>query len=145
MAEVLIDLTARDVTDIKELLSEVFDWPPAAAERVDVRLPRVIIHPDAEIIVSRDANDRIVGTLLTNVMEGAVITRGEVHNLAVAEDFRGQGRSGAMLDLALDRFRQRGVERVLLTSRPEREAAHHLYASRGFKARATTPYRLDLT
>jgi [ribosomal protein S18]-alanine N-acetyltransferase len=57
---------------------------------------------------------------------------GELANLAVAPDLRGQGIAGALLDAMLSDASRRGITQVYLEVRESNTAARHLYAARGF-------------
>lgn len=57
---------------------------------------------------------------------------GEIANVAVAAEARGQGIGGQLLDAALDEARRAGSERVHLEVRESNAPAQALYASRHF-------------
>jgi len=54
-------------------------------------------------------------------------------NVAVAEQYRGRGIGGALVEACLERARQSGGERVLLQVWQENRVAHSLYEKRGFE------------
>lgn len=68
---------------------------------------------------------------------------GEILNVAVANDFRGRGLAGQMLDAALIELTARGVRTAFLEVRESNEAALGLYRSRNFSeiARRREYYR----
>lgn len=82
--------------------------------------------------------------MLVNVDFGAGKLRGRIDDVATHTDSLRQGHAGAVLDLAIEWFRSRGVARVNLTSNDGRQAAHRLYESRGFVIKDTNQFQLDL-
>jgi ribosomal-protein-alanine N-acetyltransferase len=79
--------------------------------------------------VARDgASDRLTGY----VIGWYVMDEGELANLAVAPDARGQGIGQALLDAMLSDAATRGIARVFLEVRESNAAARRLYASRNF-------------
>lgn len=61
-----------------------------------------------------------------------VADEGEIANLAVSPEGRGQGIGAALLDSALAEAERRGVLAVYLEVRDSNQIARRLYASRGF-------------
>jgi len=57
---------------------------------------------------------------------------GEFRMLSVAPAARGMGVGTALLDLVLARFREEGVDAVVLSSLAEMSAAHRVYERAGF-------------
>jgi ribosomal-protein-alanine N-acetyltransferase len=57
-----------------------------------------------------------------------------VAELAVAPDYRREGRARRLLAAAFDHLRERGCTRIRLSVHPENDAARRLYESMGFEA-----------
>jgi ribosomal protein S18 acetylase RimI-like enzyme len=83
-------------------------------------------------------------------------TEGEFRMLAVDPAVRGRGVGQSLVRLAVDRARQHGARRVLLSSLPQMTGAHRLYERIGFRRdprrdRAPVPgvgllaYQLDIS
>jgi ribosomal-protein-alanine N-acetyltransferase len=72
--------------------------------------------------------------------------QGEIANLAVEPDARGQGIGSALLDAALDEAKRHGTEEVFLEVRSSNLPARQLYESRGFAevGRRRRYYRLPV-
>ena len=73
------------------------------------------------------------GSVLGYVVAWFVADQGEIANIAVAPDQRGQGVGRALLDAALGEAATRGIAAVFLEVRDSNQRARELYASRGFE------------
>lgn len=73
------------------------------------------------------------GEVLGYVVAWFVADQGEIANIAVAPDQRGQGVGRALLDAALGEAATRGIAAVFLEVRDSNQRARELYASRGFE------------
>jgi ribosomal protein S18 acetylase RimI-like enzyme len=140
--EILSELSTEDLGRLSEILSGAFD--SIKPEEVTEFLPQAIQADNADVLVSRNASSQIASVMIVNAVYGAGKIRGRIDDVATHEDSRRQGHAGAVLDYALQWFRDRGVSRVSLTSSNKRQAAHELYKSRGFTVRDTNSFKLDL-
>ncbi len=96
--------------------------------------------PGTHLLVARDDDGGIVGTLTLLLYRVPAGMRGWIHDVVVDESARGRGLGEALTVDALRRARDEGVERVSLTSRPHRQAAHRLYERLGFAPHETNVY-----
>jgi ribosomal protein S18 acetylase RimI-like enzyme len=101
-------------------------------------------HDSVTQFVARGEDGSILGvsTLITFPIPTAV--RAWVEDVIVDEASNNQGIGRLLVDAMVDRARQHGAKTLDLTSRPSREAAHHLYLKAGFDVRDTNVYRLTL-
>ena len=58
---------------------------------------------------------------------------GFIHDLLVADDARGQGVAGRLLDAAFEWLRERGMPRVVLWTAEQNAAAQRTFAKAGFR------------
>lgn len=87
-------------------------------------------------LIRRNDADLLVGEL-DGVIAGyavfwAVTDQGELGNIAVAPEFRGQGIAKRLLDAVLLVAQQRIVREVFLEVRASNDTARELYRKRGF-------------
>ena len=103
-------------------------------------------YPDYTLYVAeRGAN--IVGTFALLVMHnlghlGA--PSAIVEDVAVTPTVQGQGIGKAMMQFALDRSREKGCYKLMLSSNARREHAHAFYESLGFERHGFS-FRVNLT
>lgn len=140
--EVLSGLTDRDFNRLTEILPAAFG-SVAVSDMVEF-VPQVVAAPSADLLVSRNEDNAIASVMVVNIDFGVGKRRGRIDDVATHENSRQQGHGGALLDFALDWFRDRGVTRVALTSNDSRQPAHKLYLSRGFTIHDTNQFQLDL-
>lgn len=69
---------------------------------------------------------------------------GTIEDVVVDENYRGMGLGRLLMDRAIEKARELGMEHIDLTSAPHRVPANNLYKSLGFELRNTNPYRLKL-
>jgi len=61
-----------------------------------------------------------------------VVDQSELGNVAVARDARGHGLGGALVDVVVERVKERGATECFLEVRESNAAAQSLYRQRGF-------------
>jgi ribosomal protein S18 acetylase RimI-like enzyme len=111
--------------------------PPPGAEVL-----QEIIESDAtSLLVARDIDGRIVGSLTLVLFRIPTGLRAWIEDVVVDDAARGQGVGEALNRFAIDVAAERGARSVDLTSRPSREAANRLYRRLGFEPRETNVYR----
>lgn len=81
--------------------------------------------------------NKVVGHLCAAIGQGGRV--GWILNAAVLAHYRRQGIGRRLMEQGLAQLRAAGVERVLVTSEPENEAALRLYEKLGFRVVSTEP------
>jgi ribosomal protein S18 acetylase RimI-like enzyme len=130
----LVDAFARLVPQLSS------STPPPDAETVAA----IVGHPANTVLVARDGDGRIVGTLTLVVFPIPTGVRAWIEDVVVDEAARGRGVGEALNREALRLAAAAGARTVDLTSRPSREAANRLYRRLGFAPRETNVYRYQL-
>jgi ribosomal protein S18 acetylase RimI-like enzyme len=108
-------------------------------------LREVIDSPATHLLVARDEDDNIVGSLTLALFRIPTGLRAWVEDVVVDEAARGQGVGETLTMEALRLAHGAGARTVDLTVRPEREAAERLYRRLGFKRRTTGVYRREFS
>ncbi|HXW36128.1 MAG TPA: GNAT family N-acetyltransferase [Acidimicrobiales bacterium] len=106
-------------------------------------LSEIIASPASVLLVARDRDERVVGTLTLGLYRAPTGLRAWIEDVVVDSDARGLGVGAALVRQALVRAQSLGARTVDLTSRPSREEANRLYQKLGFSLRATNVYRYD--
>jgi ribosomal protein S18 acetylase RimI-like enzyme len=116
-------------------------YPPPTREQL-----LVIIQSDAtELFIAQDDDSsQIIGALALAVFTTPSGTHAWIEDVVVDADWRGQGIGHSLTLAAIQRAHERGAKAVDLTSRPQREAANHLYIKMGFQPRHTNLLRYPL-
>lgn len=112
-----------DVEEVAALEAATFSTPWRASTFL-----RLLGRPGAELRVLEED-----GQLLAYAVLWCILDEGELANIAVIPEARGRGLGGELLDHLLELARRRGVRRLFLEVRESNDAAHRLYASRGFQ------------
>ncbi len=109
---------------------------PGAAE-----LTEMVRSPATILLVARDGERGIVGSMTLVVFRIPTGVRAWVEDVVVDDTARGRGVAEMLCRDALNRACAAGARTVDLTSRPTREAANRLYLRLGFVPRDTNVYR----
>lgn len=112
--------------------------PPTRAE-----LEEIVSSPAATILLARDPDGQIIGSLTLVVFRTPTGARAWIEDVVVDESARGQGAGEALVAEAIRLAAEEGVRTVDLTSRQSRGAANALYEKIGFRIRETNVYRYD--
>jgi len=130
----------KTLKEMRELLAQLSPTLSLSHER----LAQTIENSQSAVFVAKDKG-KIVGTatmLFCHSLSGGL--HGFVEDVVVDEKVRGKGIGKALMEKLIALAKKRGVHHINLTSRPEREAANHLYQALGFKKRKTNMYRLKI-
>jgi ribosomal-protein-alanine N-acetyltransferase len=73
------------------------------------------------------------GTVVGYTACWTVIDQSELGNVAVAEEARGRGVGGALVDTVVERVKERGAREVFLEVRESNLTAQAIYRERGFQ------------
>ena len=106
-------------------------------------LETIVSSPATTILVARDDNDAIIGSLTLVLFRTPTGARAWIEDVVVDQAARGQGVGEALVSEAIRLAGESGVRTVDLTSRQSREAANALYEKVGFRARETNVYRYE--
>ncbi len=128
--------------EIVEALSALIPQLSSSAPPLtDTDLSDIATSPGTVLLVARDDDGLIVGSLTLVVFRAPTGPRAWIEDVVVDASTRGQGIGAALVGEALDRATSAGARTVDLTSRPSRQAANRLYVRLGFAQRETNVYR----
>jgi ribosomal protein S18 acetylase RimI-like enzyme len=141
-----LDVTVEEATTVTDdLRAAVRRLVPqlsrSAAVPGDRELAEIVDSPASILLVARDADGTIVGSLTLVVFRIPTGVRAWIEDVVVDEEARGRGVGEALSREALSRAAAAGARTVDLTSRPSRQAANRLYRRLGFVERETNVYR----
>ena len=133
-------MTAADVPAVAALERNTFSTPWREETFARLLEPRA----GAEVWVAEGVSDdrgteaeRLLAASPSPVLGYAVLwvagDQGELANLAILPEARGQGIGGRLLDHVVERCRARGVVALYLEVRYSNEVARTLYEGRGFR------------
>ena len=136
-------LAAGDYSLIKPLLVELHlgeqihyeDHPQLPREEIERHLASVPSAFTGEnvIFAVRDEVGKVIGFCWIVLFDPGTGLEGEVAELYVAEGHRGRGIGEMLVRRATRLFAERGVTLAYVWTRPDNEAAVHLYSSAGFE------------
>ena len=134
VAEVSDDL----VEAIGRLVGQLSATAPAPSR---AELEEIVAAPHTTLLVARDDEGTVVGTLTVAFFRTPVRLRAWIEDVVVEEGARGQGIGEALTREGLRRAEEAGARAIDLTSRPGRSSANRLYERLGFEQRQTNVYR----
>jgi ribosomal protein S18 acetylase RimI-like enzyme len=112
------------------------------SERVTGRaeLEAIVADERTALLVARDSEDRIVGTLTLATYRTPTGLAGWIEDVVVDYAARGQGAGEVLTREAMRIGAEWKLDAIHLTSRPARAAANRLYQRLGFEQRETNVY-----
>ena len=139
-------VSVEEATEVTpELLEALAHLVPqlsqSAAPIGEAELTELVGSSTTRLLIARDTDHRIVGTLTLVLFRIPTGVRGWIEDVIVDEAARGQGVGEALTAEAVRLADAAGARTLDLTSRPSREAAHRLYSKLGFEVRETSVYR----
>lgn len=137
--------TAREADqELVDAFGRMLPQLSSTARPLDLEaLDRILTCEANRVLVARAAGV-VVGTLTLVMFPVPSGLRARIEDVVVDGAARGRGVAGQLIREALGLAREAGARTVDLTSRPDREAANRVYERLGFRARASTVYRVAL-
>jgi ribosomal protein S18 acetylase RimI-like enzyme len=141
MVEEVREATAEVAIALDRLLPQL---APSATPANMEALTRIVESAATRLLIARDQNGEIVGTLTLAVFRTPTGMRAWIEDVVVDSAERGRGFGQDLISSALAFAVEEGATTVDLTSRPSREAANRMYNRIGFAKRETNVYRYRL-
>lgn len=138
----MVDEVREATPEVVAALNRLLPQLSASASPADLETVTRIVESEAtRLLIARDQDRQIVGTLTLVVFRIPTGTRAWIEDVVVDSDARGQGVGESLTRAALRIAAGEGATTVDLTSRPSREAANRMYRRIGFAQRETNVYR----
>ncbi|MFD9358755.1 GNAT family N-acetyltransferase [Streptomyces sp. NPDC060031] len=138
--------TREDLPAVLALLADEGQEPAALGEARERAFADIEADPRNELLVLTDG-DEVLGCLQLTYIPGlgqGGRERALVEAVRIRADRRGGGLGAKLMELAVERARERGCGLVQLTSNKRRADAHRFYERLGF-ARSHEGFKLALT
>jgi ribosomal protein S18 acetylase RimI-like enzyme len=144
VAAVTVDAATEVTPELVEALTRLVPQLSRSAPPVDAAaLTEIVGSPATTLLVARDGDGRIVGSLTLVIFRIPTGMRAWIEDVVVDDDARRLKAGSALNREAIRRAQEAGARSVDLTSRPDRVAANALYQKLGFKPRETNVYRYE--
>ena len=114
--------------------------PPPTREE----LAAPIQEPSSTPLLARAGGGEVIGALTLAVYRVPTGVRSIIEDVIVDMSARRQGVGEALMQAAIRIAREKGAQKIALSSNPMRAAANNLYVKLGFKKRETNAYLLML-
>ncbi|MFC4241930.1 GNAT family N-acetyltransferase [Gryllotalpicola reticulitermitis] len=145
----MADITIDEIIEFSDELADTIErlLPGLSATAVYSRdIVEAIVASDATHLYGARLDGRIVAVASLVVYPIPTGIRAHIDDVVVDESARGHGLSRLLLNHLITEANERfHVRTIDLTSRPDREAANHLYRTSGFVQRNTNVYRWQPT
>lgn len=137
------ELTSADSKMLDDMNGLLMQLSGDIAYLSDEKLNSVIEAEHIHLLVAKD-NNKIIGAL--TLIENKLLSshKAWIEDVVVDTNRRGEGIARKLIEFAIVRAENLGVEKIDLTSRPDRVAANELYKKMGFELRNTNVYRYNL-
>lgn len=123
---------------LQALLAQLTSSPVALTEE---RLRAVIDNPASHLYLLEEG-DAVVGMLTLGCYHSPTGSKAWIEDVVVDHSRRGLGYGRQLVAHAIEEAKRLGVEQLMLTSNPAREAANRLYRAMGFDRKETNCYRM---
>lgn len=133
--------SAELLEEIRSLLRELSSTPHLLSEDY---LRHIITADNSRLFVLRDEENRLQGMATVCLCASPTGVKAWVEDVVVSKACRGRGYGRRLVQQCIDEARRSDAKKVMLTSRPSREAANRLYRSMGFQPRETNVYSLEV-
>ncbi len=126
-----------DLQKILELYRGLTDDPEdkISLKEAEQKFDKLTTYPDYHLYLA-ELNEEVVGTFALLIMDN-LAHRGEpsaiVEDVVIRKDLQGMGIGKAMMNFAMEKSREKGCYKMVLSSHLRRENAHKFYESLGFK------------
>ncbi len=144
MSEVSVEVATEVTDELVSMFATLVPQLSSSSSPPDAgQLAEIIDAPSTSVLLARDGEGRLLGTLTLAVFRIPTAARAWIEDVVVDSSARGKGVATALVSEAVRLAERKGARTVELTSRPSREAANRLYRSLGFEPRETNVYRYE--
>ena len=130
------EATQADLVAILGLYANVLDKGEVLSpEDAQILFTKMQTYPNYKVYVA-EKEQVIVGTFALLIMDNLAhkgTPSGIVEDVAVQKELQGEGIGKLMMEFAMQRCREAGCYKLVLSSNQKREAAHAFYESLGFR------------
>ncbi len=126
-----------DLEEILKLYQGLTEDPEdkISLREAEQKFEKLNTYPDYHLYLAEYKNE-VVGTFALLIMDN-LAHRGEpsaiVEDVVIRKDLQGRGIGKAMMNFAMEKSRESGCYKMVLSSHLRRENAHKFYESLGFK------------
>lgn len=138
--EQLHNVTTKALEEINALLPQLSS---SAKPLTYARLLDMVKNMATTTLVIKDGQ-KIIGIGMIMIYDVPTEKRAWLEEIIVDEGYRGQGLGEQVSKELIEIAKRERVNRVYLSSGPQREAANKLYQKLGFEKKETNVYRLKL-
>jgi ribosomal protein S18 acetylase RimI-like enzyme len=140
---VVSEVSSGSVEVLESVQRLIRQLSPSAAAPGATDLDQILSSPVTRLMVARDENGEVVGMLTLVVYRIPSGLCAWIEDVVVDERARRNGAGETLTREAVKLATEAGARTVDLTSRRDRQAAHHMYRKLGFNRRETTVYRYE--
>jgi GNAT superfamily N-acetyltransferase len=142
----ILQATKNDLPSILNLYATVLDkGETLALEPANALFEKMLSYPNYHVFVAKTDNE-VVGTFALLIMDNLAhmgTPSGVVEDVVVSEASQGQGIGKEMMFFAIERCREFGCYKMVLSSNLKRIEAHQFYENLGFEKHGFS-YRINL-
>ena len=133
-------LTPELFARLQQLTDQLTPQPMTLDEEV---IRELIASPHSHLYVAIEAEE-VAGMLTLGCYHSPTGRKAWIEDVVVDAAYRDRGIGAELVRHAIDEARRLGVEQLMLTSNPMREAANRLYQRMGFERKMTNCYQMKL-
>lgn len=142
----ILEASKKHLPQILRLYAEVLDKGEVLkADDAAIIFDKISSYPNYKIYVVKTDN-QVVGTFALLIMDNLAhlgTPSGIVEDVVVSEKFQGNGIGKKMMTFAIEKCRQLGCYKMVLSSNLKRVEAHQFYENLGFEKHGFS-YRINL-
>lgn len=142
----ILEASKKHLPQILRLYAEVLDKGEVLkADDAAIIFDKISSYPNYKIYVV-ETDNQVVGTFALLIMDNLAhlgTPSGIVEDVVVSEKFQGNGIGKKMMTFAIEKCRQLGCYKMVLSSNLKRVEAHQFYENLGFEKHGFS-YRINL-
>ena len=132
-------LTPELFARLQQLTDQLTPQPMTLDEDV---IRELIASPHSHLYVAIE-EEEVAGMLTLGCYHSPTGRKAWIEDVVVDVAYRDRGIGAELVRHAIDEARRMGIEQLMLTSNPLREAANRLYQRMGFERKMTNCYKMD--
>lgn len=142
----ILEASKKHLPQILRLYAEVLDKGEVlTADDAEIIFDKMLSYPNYKVYVV-EIDNQAVGTFALLIMDNLAhlgTPSGIVEDVVVAENFQGHGIGKKMMMFAIEKCREFGCYKMVLSSNLKRVEAHQFYENLGFQKHGFS-YRINL-
>ena len=133
-------LSKKTISVIDQFLTILFEKNRSISKQT---LDEFVSSENSHLFFAFDTDENCMGMITVGIYVSTSGKKSWIEDVVVGKEYRGRGIGRKLTEHAIDFSKKKGVELLMLTSKPRRIAANKIYSGLQFERKETNVYKME--